>query len=40
VCAPDEIAFYNGWVDAEQLKELAAKAGKTQYARSLLENLR
>lgn len=40
VCAPEEIAFYNGWVDAEQLKELAAKAGKTQYARSLLENLR
>jgi glucose-1-phosphate thymidylyltransferase len=40
VCAPDEIAFYNGWVDAEQLKELATKAGKTQYARSLLENLR
>jgi glucose-1-phosphate thymidylyltransferase len=40
VCAPDEIAFYNGWIDAEQLKELAAKAGKTQYARGLLENLR
>jgi glucose-1-phosphate thymidylyltransferase len=40
VCAPDEIAFYNGWIDAEQLKELAAKAGRTQYARSLLENLR
>jgi glucose-1-phosphate thymidylyltransferase len=40
VCAPDEIAFYNGWVNAEQLKELAARAGKTQYARSLLENLR
>jgi glucose-1-phosphate thymidylyltransferase len=40
VCAPDEIAFHNGWIDAEQLKELAAKAGKTQYARGLLENLR
>jgi glucose-1-phosphate thymidylyltransferase len=40
VCAPDEIAFHNGWVDAEQLKELAAKAGKTQYARRLLDNLR
>jgi glucose-1-phosphate thymidylyltransferase len=40
VCAPDEIAFYNGWIDAEQLKELATKAGKTQYARGLLENLR
>ena len=40
VCAPDEIAFHNGWIDADQLKELAAKAGKTQYARRLLDNLR
>ncbi len=40
VCAPDEIAFSNGWIDAEQLKGLATKAGKTQYARRLLENLR
>jgi glucose-1-phosphate thymidylyltransferase len=40
VCAPDEIAFHNGWIGAEQLKELAAKAGKTQYARRLLDNLR
>lgn len=40
VCAPDEIAFHNGWIGADELKELAAKAGKTQYARRLLENLR
>ena len=40
VCAPDEIAFHNGWIDADQLKDLAAKAGKTQYARRLLDNLR
>jgi len=40
VCAPDEIAFHNGWIDAEQLKDLAAKAGKTQYAQRLLDNLR
>lgn len=40
VCAPDEIAFHNGWIDPVQLKELAARAGKTQYARRLLENLR
>jgi glucose-1-phosphate thymidylyltransferase len=40
VCAPDEIAFHNGWIGAEQLKQLAAKAGKTHYARRLLENLR
>jgi glucose-1-phosphate thymidylyltransferase len=40
VCAPDEIAFHNGWIDAEQLKKLAAKLNKTQYARQLLDNLR
>jgi glucose-1-phosphate thymidylyltransferase len=40
VCAPDEIAFHNRWIGADELKELAAKAGKTQYARRLLENLR
>jgi glucose-1-phosphate thymidylyltransferase len=40
VCAPDEIAFHNGWIGAEQLKALAAGAGKTQYARRLLDNLR
>ncbi len=40
VCAPDEVAFHNGWIGAEQLKELAAKAGKTLYAQRLLENLR
>jgi len=40
VCAPDEIAFHNGWIDAEALKALAAKAGKTQYSRRLLDNLR
>ena len=40
VCSPDEIAFNNGWVSAEQLKDLAAKAGKTLYAQRLLDNLR
>ncbi len=40
VCAPDEIAFHNGWIGAAELKELAAKVGKTQYARRLLDNLR
>jgi glucose-1-phosphate thymidylyltransferase len=39
VCAPDEIAFHNGWIDAEELKALAAKLAKTQYARRLLDNL-
>jgi glucose-1-phosphate thymidylyltransferase len=40
VCAPDEIAFHNGWIDAEDLKKLAAKLNKTQYSRRLLDNLR
>ena len=40
VCSPDEIAFHNGWIDAAELKDLAAKAGKTLYAQRLLENLR
>jgi glucose-1-phosphate thymidylyltransferase len=40
VCAPDEIAFHNGWIDVEQLQMLARKLDKTQYARSLLDNLR
>ena len=39
VCAPDEIAYHSGWIGADELKELAAKAGKTQYARRLLDNL-
>jgi glucose-1-phosphate thymidylyltransferase len=40
VCSPDEIAFHNGWIGAEELKDLAAKSGKTQYSRRLLDNLR
>jgi glucose-1-phosphate thymidylyltransferase len=40
VCSPDEIAFHNSWIDAAELKDLAAKAGKTLYAQRLLENLR
>ena len=40
VCSPDEVAFHNGWIDAEALKALAAQHGKTLYARRLLDNLR
>jgi glucose-1-phosphate thymidylyltransferase len=40
VCAPEEIAFYNGWIDAEELKALALKLDKTKYSRWLLDNLR
>jgi glucose-1-phosphate thymidylyltransferase len=40
VCAPDEIAFHNGWITEADLVNLAAKLNKTQYARRLLDNLR
>lgn len=40
VCSPDEIAFHNRWIGAQQLRELALKLDKTEYARRLLENLR
>ena len=39
VCAPDEIAYRNGWINAEELKQLAANLNKTVYSRRLLENL-
>ncbi len=41
VCCPEEIAYFNGWVDAEQLRALAAplsKNGYGQYLLSLLEH--
>jgi glucose-1-phosphate thymidylyltransferase len=40
VCAPEEIGFHNGWISADELKDLAANAGETQYSRRLLDNLR
>ena len=39
VCSPDEIAYHSGWIDAAELKQLAANAGKTLYAQRLLDNL-
>ena len=41
VCCPEEIAYFNGWIDAGQLRELArplAKNGYGQYLLSLLEH--
>jgi glucose-1-phosphate thymidylyltransferase len=41
VCCPEEIAFFNGWIDAMQLRALAkplAKNGYGQYLLSLLEH--
>ena len=41
VCCPEEIAYFNGWIDADQLHELAkplAKNGYGQYLLGLLEH--
>jgi glucose-1-phosphate thymidylyltransferase len=41
VCCPEEIAYFNGWIDAGQLEALArplAKNGYGQYLLSLLEH--
>ncbi len=35
VCCPEEIAFLNGWIDAEQLLRLAEPLGKNGYGRYL-----
>ena len=40
IAAPEEIAFHNGWIGAEQLKAQAARFSKTQYGVRLLDNLR
>ena len=39
IAAPEEIAFHNGWIGAEQLKAQAARFSKTQYGKRLLDNL-
>ncbi|WP_233843761.1 glucose-1-phosphate thymidylyltransferase RfbA [Dyella sp. 2HG41-7] len=36
VCCPEEIAFSHGWIDAEQVKRLAAPLSKTGYGQYLL----
>jgi len=35
VCCPEEIAYVNGWIDAEQLLRLAAPLAKTGYGQYL-----
>jgi glucose-1-phosphate thymidylyltransferase len=40
VCAPEEVAFHNGWISAVELRALALKLEKTQYSRRLMDNLR
>jgi glucose-1-phosphate thymidylyltransferase len=39
VAAPEEIAFHNGWLTADELKAVAHAFGNTQYGRRLLDNL-
>jgi len=36
VCCPEEIAYSHGWIDAEQVKRLAAPLAKTGYGQYLL----
>jgi glucose-1-phosphate thymidylyltransferase len=40
VCAPEEIAFRSGFIDAGQLERLAAALSKTEYGAYLLQLLR
>jgi glucose-1-phosphate thymidylyltransferase len=36
VCCPEEIAWQQGWIDTDRLRELAAPLAKTGYGRYLL----
>ncbi len=36
VCCPEEIAWYNGWIDADQLRSLAAPLARNGYGQYLL----
>ena len=35
ICCPEEIAFENGWITSEQLKELAKPLSKSDYGKFL-----
>jgi glucose-1-phosphate thymidylyltransferase len=35
VCCPEEVSYFNGWIDAEQVKRLAAPLSKTGYGQYL-----
>jgi glucose-1-phosphate thymidylyltransferase len=37
VCCPEEIAFQNGWIDADQVLRLAEPLAKTGYGRYLVD---
>jgi len=40
IAAPEEVAFHNGWIDADALRAQAKRFSKTQYGARLLDNLR
>jgi glucose-1-phosphate thymidylyltransferase len=40
ISAPEEIAYNNGWISADQLGALAQKYAKTTYGQRLLDNLK
>jgi glucose-1-phosphate thymidylyltransferase len=39
VCCPEEIAWQNGWIDAEQVARLAEPLAKNGYGRYLQQLL-
>jgi len=40
IAAPEEVAYHNGWIDADALRAQAKRFSKTQYGARLLDNLR
>ncbi len=40
ICCPEEVAYYQGWIDAERLRALAARMGGNDYGAYLREVLR
>jgi len=40
IAAPEEVAYHNGWIGADQLRAQAAKFSKAPYGARLLDNLR
>ena len=37
ICCPEEIAYENGWINKEELKELAQELIKTEYGQYLMD---
>ena len=37
ICAPEEIAFHNGWISVDQLKEIAEKYKNSPYGQHLMD---